>query len=170
MEKEKNEDVLKKALIIIGIAVILGIIIAVVIITLQSNSGETTFKEYVEATFTGKTDKMMELTDLKAILAWKNCGREPSKFKEEYDKIQDKEAEDYKEKYREKLISSYKSYNSTFGGNMEINVTKVEKPENLGNDLEKYKGKIQIKMFNIENETDMTMIIYNGKYVVEVSN
>lgn len=158
----------KSKLWIIIVVVLVALVLAGVLIWMSANqnSGEKVFKDYMEAMIKGDTDKIMELTDLKATNAWINAGKDASKFKEEYDKIKDEEVKDLEDDYKKSLTSTLSFAN----GQIDVNVISVEKTEDLGSDLKKYKGKIKVKMLDIENETEMTMVIYKDKYVVDLNS
>lgn len=156
------------ASIIITCVIILAVAVAAVLI-FMNNKGETPekiFETYVEAMKEGSSDKIMDITDVKGALAWNNCGRDATKFIDAYNSVTNEEADKYKETAKSSLDSAM-SIIKAFGG-VEINLKNIESPVDLGNNLYKVKGNITMKVLGMEQDQEITLVTYNGKYIGEM--
>ncbi len=157
------------------IAVIIVIAAVVGIVLLTNNKGgqspEKVVETYVQAMQDGNVDKIMEMTDIKGAYAWEQCGRDASKFQEEYNKISDSDAQTYKDTLKSGLDAAIGMLKA-FGG-VQMSINNMEKPEELAKDLYKIKAnaKMKVSVFGVDQEQDqdLILVVYNGRYIGEAS-
>lgn len=133
------------------------------------NNPEEVVKNYIEAMQEADTDKMVNMTDIKGAYAWKQCDGNVSEFDEEYKKISKNEEKKIEEKVRAS-IEYDNSFIKNFGG-VEMSIENIEKPEKLAKNLYKVKVSVKMKISVLgkiqEQDQDMTLVVYNGKYIGE---
>lgn len=153
---------------IIG-AVALVAVIAVVLVFMMNNGNnpKKVMETYIQSMSNGDIDSLMKVVDVKGVLAWENCGKNPEKFLEEYNKISDTEVKDSEEKVKTALKSGSQILKSV--GDLEMKVNKVEEPEKIGENIYRVKANVHIKVtaFGLSNEQDrdFKIVVYNGKFI-----
>lgn len=162
----------KTACIIIAVALVAAIVAVVLVFTLnKGQSPEKIVETYVEAMNEGNVDKIMDMTDIKGAYAWYTCGRDASKFEEEYNKISDAEINSYKDTFKSGLESAIGMLKA-FGG-VEMKINSMEKPEEVAKGLYTIKAntKMKVSVFGMDQEQDQDLVlaVYNGKYIGEAS-
>lgn len=156
---------------IISAIVVIAAVVAIVL--LVGNKGgqspEEVVKTYVAAMQEGDTDKIMNITDVKGVYAWSKCGGDASKFEETYKSISDEDAKSY-ESTAKSGISTAMGLLKSFGG-VEMSINNIEKPEELAKNLYKVKANVKMKVsvfgVNQEQDQDMSLMVYNGRFVGE---
>lgn len=172
--EEKKENWFKKNWKVCAIAAVVVIAIAAVVVVLLMNqkpSPEKVMEAYVNAMAEGNVDEMMKVTDLKGAYAWEKCDQDPSKFAEEYKNAANIDMSSFEGELKSSLESSLGMIKS-FGG-VEITINNIEQPEKLADNLYGVKANVKMKMtiFGMEQEQDQDMSIatYNGKFIGEYS-
>ena len=160
----------KKVLFVIIALVLVAAIAAGVYFFVIKNGGkpEDVAKKYVEAMNESSSDKIIEMTDIKAALAWKNCNADIEKFEEELNKISDESINSYKDELKNSLDEAM-SMLKTFGG-VTLELNSVETPEDLGKGIYKVTANVKMKVFGQEQDQPINLATYKGKYIGEVSN
>lgn len=158
-------------LCIICAVVVIAAVVAVVLLV-NNNGGqspEEVVKTYVAAMQEGNTDKIMDMTDIKGAYAWYECGGDAEKFEEEYNKISDSEINSYKDTFKSGIDSAMGMLKA-FGG-VEMSINSIEKPEELAKGLYKVNANVKMKVSvfgtNQEQDQDLSLAVYNGKYIGE---
>lgn len=148
--------------------VVIALAVAAVVLFMNMKGGnpEDVFKTYVEARKEGKSDKLMDITDFKGVIAWSKSDNNSTKFIEKYNSIKNEDVDSYKDKIKETYDSALSILNN-FGG-FEVVLKNIEKPEDLGNDIYKVKGQITLKVLGMEQDQTITLITYRGKFIGEV--
>ena len=154
---------------IISAIVVIAAVVAIVL--LVGNKGgqspEDVVKTYVAAMQEGDADKIMNITDVKGT--WSKCGGDASKFEETYNSISDEDAKSY-ESTAKSGISTAMGLLKSFGG-VEMSINNIEKPEELAKNLYKVNANVKMKVsvfgVNQEQDQDMSLIVYNGRFVGE---
>lgn len=154
---------------IISAIVVIAAVVAIVL--LVGNKGgqspEDVVKTYVAAMQEGDADKIMNITDVKGACAWTKCGGDAEKFEETYNSISDADAKTF-ESTAKSGISTAMGLLKSFGG-VEMSINNIEKPEELAKSLYKVKANVKTKAsvfgLNQEQEQDIELIVYNGKFV-----
>lgn len=174
MENETKQNWLKAnaKVCIIGVVAVLAIVAVVVVLMMnQKDSPEKVIESYISAMQNGDVDAMMEIMDLKGAVAWESCGKDPEKFMEEYNKISDDDVKAYESEFRSTMESSMQMLQN-FGG-LELSINKIETPEKLANDLYAVTANVKMKVTVLgmeqNQEEDMSIAVYNGKYIGEYS-
>lgn len=170
-EKKQNWFKAHMAVCIVSVIVVIAAVVAIVL--LVNNKGpqspEKVMETYVEAMKEGNVDKLMNIMDIKGACAWAKCGRNPEKLEEAYNSISDEDAKKYETTARTGLETAMKLL-SAFG-NVEMSINKMETPKELGKNLYSVKANVNIKVsvFGVEQEQtqDMSVVVYNGKYIGE---
>lgn len=157
---------------IIALVAILAIVAVVVVLLMnQKDSPEKVMESYINAMASGDVDAMMKITDLKGYYAWEQCDKDASKFAEEYKKATNEDTSSYEEDIKSTLESGMQMLQA-FGG-LEMTINSIETPEKLADDLYKVKANIKMKItvlgMDQEQDQDMAIVTYNGKYVGEYS-
>ncbi|MBO6232996.1 MAG: hypothetical protein J6N78_02915 [Clostridia bacterium] len=170
-EKKSNWFKAHMAVCIISVVVVIAAVVAIVLLV-NNNGGkspEDVMKTYVEAMQEGNVDKLMGVMDLKGAYAWSKCGRNANKLEEVYKSVSDDDVKKYESTAKSGLESAMKLL-KTFGS-VQISIAEMEKPEELAKDLYKVKAKVNIKVsvFGVEQEQkqDMSIAVYNGRYIGE---
>lgn len=153
--------------IIIAVIIVAAVVGAYFIFANQGLSPEDVAKKYVEAMSEGSSDKLMEITDLKGAYAWEECDNKIDKFIEKYQNTSDSDVNSYKDEMKKSLDTAMAMLKA-FGG-VQISLKDVEKPENLGNGLYKVKANMQMEAFGQTQDQGVTLLVYNGKYIGEIS-
>ena len=74
-----------------GLAIFICLVVVAVAVTAvvlfmnkKNASPETVFNTYVDAMKEGNADKLMDVTDVKGVIAWASCGKNTNTFIEKY--------------------------------------------------------------------------------------
>lgn len=164
-ETKKGNTVLYAVIAVVVIAAIVAGIYFLVV----NNSGnaEEVAKKYVEAMNEGSADKIIEITDEKAALAWKNCDGDVEKFEEELNKVNEEDANSYKDELKNSLDQAMAMLKAFGGVTLELN--KVEKPEDMGKGIYKVTANVKMSVFGQEQDQDINLATYKGKYIGEIA-
>lgn len=174
MENENKENWLKKNWKVCVIALVAVVAIAAVVVFIimnQKPSPEKVMESYINAMASGNVDDMMKITDLKGAYAWEQCGKDPAKFEEEYKKVAGLDTSSYEEQIKSTLESGIQMLQS-FGG-LKMTVNSMGTPEKLADNLYAVKANVKMKItvlgMDQEQDQDMSIAIYNGKFIGEYS-
>ncbi|MBP3801231.1 MAG: hypothetical protein J6I85_04255 [Clostridia bacterium] len=157
---------------IIGVVAVVAIVavVVVVLMMMNSNSPEKVMETYVKAMSSGNSDELVKITDLKGAAAWGKCNHDPEKFLDEYNKISDDEAKGYEKEVKSALDAATSLF-TTLGSKFTMETSNIEKPEQLANNIYKVKAKVKIKVsifgINHEQDVDLSIAVYNGKFIGE---
>ena len=168
---ETKQNWFKAHLVVCIISIVVVIAAVVGIVLLVNNNGgqspEKVIETYVAAMQEGNVDKIMSMTDVKGACAWAKCGRDASKFEEEYNKISDEDAKSYESTTKSGLEAAIGMLKA-FGG-VEMSINSIEKPEELAKNLYKVKANVKMKVsvfgVNQEQEQDIMLAVYNGRFI-----
>ena len=156
---------------IISAVVVIAAVVAIVIIVNRTLTPEDVVKTYVAAMNEGKIDKIMNIADFKGACAWAKCKNDASKFEEEYKKCSDDDAKTYEQITKSTLETAMKIVKNI--GKLEMSINNIETPEELAKDLYKVKASVKMKVsvfgVNQEQDQDIALIVYKGKYVCEAT-
>ena len=160
------------AVCIVAVVAVAAVVVAIVLLTGKGGkSPEDVMKTYVDAMKEGNVDKIMSITDVKGVYAWAKCGRDASKFEETYNGISNDEVKGYEETARSGLdaaIGMLKSF-----GDLEMSINNMDKPVELAKNLYKIKANVKMKVsvfgVNQEQDQDIVLAVYNGKYIGEAA-
>lgn len=165
-ETKKGNTVLCAVIAIVVIAAIVAGVYFLVVN--KSGNPEEVAKKYVEAMNEGSADKIIEITDAKAALAWKNCDGDIEKFEEELNKVNDEDANSYKDELKNSLDQAMAMLKAFGGVTLELN--NVEKPVDMGKGIYKVTANVKMAVFGQEQEQDINLATYNGKYIGEMAS
>lgn len=168
VENKQNWFKAHAALCIICLVVIVAAVVGVYFLMQnQAMTPEKVAENYVAAMNEGSADKIIEITDLKGAYVWDNCGKDASKFIEEYNKTSDVDVNAYKDKLKNSLDSAMAMLKA-FGG-VKISLQNIETPEELATGLYKVQANMQMEAFGMQQDQSITLVTYNGKYIGEYS-
>lgn len=172
--EEKKENWFKKNWKVCAIAAVVVVAIAAIVVVIlmnQKDSPEKVMESYVKAMGDANVDEMVKITDLKGAYAWEKCGKDPSKFAEEYKNAASVDMGAYEGEFKNSLESGLAMLKS-FGG-IQITINKIEQPEKLADNLFAVKANVKMKMSFLgkeqEQDQDMSIAVYNGKFIGEYS-
>ena len=171
-ETKQNWFKTHMAVCIVAVVAIVAVVVAIVLLTGKGGqSPEKVMETYIEAMKEGNVDKIMNITDLKGVYAWSKCGRDASKFEETYNSISDDDVKNYESTARSGLdaaIGMLKSF-----GSLEMSINNMDKPVELAKNLYKIKANVKMKVsvfgVNQEQDQDIILAVYNGKYIGEAA-
>ena len=167
---EKKQGWLKShlALCIICVVIIAAVVVGVYFVMQnQADTPEKVAEKYVTAMKEGNSDQIMQITDIKGAYAWDKCGKDASKFIEEYNKTSDDAVNSYKDELKSSLDSAMAMLKA-FGG-VNISLKNVETPVELSKGLYKVKANMEMEAFGMKQDKGTSLLVYNGKYIGEYS-